>query len=197
MKRLTRDEAVAALNRGEVVALPTDTVYGLCAALRFPDAVRGLFAAKHRPASVALPVMISDRADVAALDVTLSARATKLADTFWPGPLTLVVPAPADLADAVGGDHAVGFRLPNDDVLRSVLAVTGPLAVTSANVHGQPPCTSADEVLSSFADEGVVGVLDGGVRNGVVSSVIDLTAPAWVIRREGAITRATFEQLLD
>jgi L-threonylcarbamoyladenylate synthase len=178
-------EASEALRRGEVMGLPTDTVYGLAAALSHPSAVRNLFDVKRRPSTTALPVMVAD-IDMAHELATEWNETAECLSHLWPGALTLIVPTEPDLAAVIGGDAAVGLRIPDDNELRSLLRQTGPLAVTSANSHGQPPCTSVQELLASELT-GVGGVVDGGTRGGAVSTVVDTRDP-WRIVREGALT---------
>ncbi len=170
------------------MALPSDTVYGVGAAIAHPQAVARLFGLKGRPTSVALPVIIDDVAAVERLAVTWSARAARLADAYWPGALTIVVAAEAALARLVGASSAVGLRVPDDDTLRAIARSVGPIAFTSANRHGDPPCTSAPAVLAAFAgDDALAGVLDGGDRSGAVSSVVDVAGEPWRLVRAGAI----------
>jgi tRNA threonylcarbamoyl adenosine modification protein (Sua5/YciO/YrdC/YwlC family) len=194
-QRLTLAESLAALGRGDVVALPTDTVYGVAASLSMPEAVAALFTLKRRPESVALPILVEGTDALTALGVILDERATRLAARFWPGPLTIIVPAPAQLARVVRSSRdVVGVRVPSDETLLALLRESGPLAVTSANEHGSPPCTSAEEVLASFEgrDE-LFGVFDDGIRDAEVSSVIDVSGPDARVLRHGAITE---EELL-
>ena len=195
-RRLDVAEAVAALQRGEVVALPTDTVYGVAASLLRPEAVAALFTLKRRPESVALPIVLEGADALVKLGITLEERATRLAARYWPGPLTMVVSAPAALARLVRSSRdVVGVRVPNDETLRLLLHDSGPLALTSANEHGTPPCTSAAEVIASFdGREELFGVFDDGVRDAEVSSVIDLSGPDPRVLRHGAISE---EELLD
>ncbi len=186
--RLDREGAIDALLGGGIVALPSDTVYGVGAAIAHPQAVARLFGLKGRPTSVALPVIIDDVAAVERLAVTWSARAARLADAYWPGALTIVVAAEAALARLVGASSAVGLRVPDDDTLRAIARAVGPIAFTSANRHGDPPCTSAPAVLAAFAgDDALAGVLDGGDRSGAVSSVVDVAGEPWRLVRAGAI----------
>ena len=186
--RLDREGAIDALLGGGIVALPSDTVYGVGAAIAHPQAVARLFGLKGRPTSVALPVIIDDVAAVERLAVTWSARAARLADAYWPGALTIVVAAEAALVRLVGASSAVGLRVPDDDTLRAIARAVGPIAFTSANRHGDPPCTSAPAVLAAFAgDDALAGVLDGGDRSGAVSSVVDVAGEPWRLVRAGAI----------
>ena len=195
--RLDRDGAIEALVRGEVVALPSDTVYGVGASLAHPDAVARLFALKGRPTTVALPVIVEDVARVVALGVHWTPRAARLAEAFWPGALTIIVEAPGDLARLIGSTNGVGLRRPNDEVLLDVVGRVGPIALSSANRHGEGPCTSAASVLESFADApALAGVLDDGVRDGVVSSVVDLTGPGWRVVRLGAVSLEALTRVL-
>ena len=186
--RLDRAGAIAALADGAIVALASDTVYGVGAAISHPAAVARLFRLKDRPTSVALPVILDDVATAARLAVTWSARAAALASAYWPGALTIVVEADPAFAGLVGATSAVGLRVPNDETLRAIVAAVGPIAFTSANRHGEPPCTTAEAVLAAFAgDDALAGVLDGGERNGAVSSVVDVTTEPWRLVRAGAI----------
>jgi L-threonylcarbamoyladenylate synthase len=192
------DEAVRLLNEGAVVAVPTDTVYGLAASLERDDAVERIFSMKRRPHSVALPVLVDAPSTIERLGVTLSPLARRLGDAFWPGALTLVVDAPSELARRVGSRvDTVGIRVPNDDVLREVLSRTGPLVVSSANEHAASPCHSAQEVLAVFAlVETLTAVLDGGERSGVVSTVIQVLDDEWQILRDGALSADDVSRVL-
>src|SRR5579863_5922562 len=121
-----------------------------------------------------------------------------LAEAFWPGGLTVIVRVPNELAVMLGStDDTAGFRIPDDDVLRRMMAVLGPFAVTSANEHGQQPCYSAYEVLERFSSRNeLVGVIDGGERSGEVSSVVDLSVTPWRMLREGSISMAEVIRVL-
>ncbi len=188
MNVLSHEEAVAALRRGDVVAVPTDTVYGVAARLLDAAAVRRLFEVKRRPTEVALPVLIESLHSLAALEVDWSEQARALATAFWPGPLTIVVGTTAATAARVGATHTLGVRRPRHPQLAALIAECGPLAVTSANEHGRPPCTNADAVRAVAWGARVAGVLDGGECDGAVSSVVELTASGWRLRRRGAVS---------
>ena len=196
MRRLDHEQAVAALMNGEVVVVPTDTVYGVAARVADAAAVERLFAVKSRPHHVALPVMVSSMEQVAHLGVRWTEDAQRLADRFWPGALTIVVDAPAQLAQRVGAHSSVGLRSPGHDELASIIAQCGPLAVTSANEHGRPPCVSAQAALDTPWASPVAGVLDAGVCDGVVSSVVQLRPEGWILRRQGAVSRGDLEAVL-
>lgn len=179
-------EAMAgALCRGEVVVLPTDTVYGLAARLGHPGALAAVFELKERPPGLALPVLVDDIGQVGEVAAAWPAAAAVLAGRYWPGPLTLVVPARPEIAGSLGGDGtSVGVRCPDHDVVRSLCRIVGPLAVTSANRHGRQPCTTAAAAASAFP--GIL-VVDGGTCEGVPSTVVDCTASPPRSLREGAL----------
>jgi L-threonylcarbamoyladenylate synthase len=181
------DAVVAAWNRGAVVALPTDTVYGLGAPLARPDAVAALFDVKGRPAGLALPVLVEAEGQAGDVVTAWPAAASALAARWWPGPLTLVVPATPLVGSQVGGDGTtVGVRCPDHPLVRALCAAAGPLAVTSANRHGEPPCRTAAEVTSVIDSPLVALVADGGTCDGVPSTVVDCTSvPARCLRAGG------------
>jgi L-threonylcarbamoyladenylate synthase len=200
MPRLLKVEAaIAALDAGGIVAVPTDTVYGLAAEVSQPSAVAALFALKQRPTFVPIPVLVDSVEQIQFLCAQWPDEAQRLAEAFWPGALTIILPVPHDLAVMLGGeDDTAGFRIPDDDVLRRMMAVLGPFAVTSANEHGEMPAHSAQEVLKRFADRDELnGAIDGGERSGDVSSVVDLSVTPWRVLREGAISTAELERVLN
>ncbi len=171
-------DAIARLKRGEVVALPTDTVYGVSAIV---GATAALFALKERPADVALPVLIAEPAEAA----HYMTFAVELAD-YWPGALTVVGTrtAASEDWDLGGSGDTIGLRCPDDDRLRRIGRAVGPLVTTSANRHGHPPCTSAEEVIATLGD---IAVVDGGRRNAEPSTVIDATHVPFRVLRQGAV----------
>jgi tRNA threonylcarbamoyl adenosine modification protein (Sua5/YciO/YrdC/YwlC family) len=188
------DAAVAALRRGEVVALPTDTVYGLAAD---PHHARGLFAAKGRPRSVELPVLVADEGQALDLVEVPTAEARRLMARFWPGPLTLVLARRPGLGFDLGGSHeTIGVRCPDHPVPRAICAAVGPIATTSANRHGEPPLTSAGAVAETLGE--TLGlILDGGLCVGAPSSVVELTGPAPRLLRQGAVGWSSILGVLD
>ncbi len=195
--RLDAAAAAAALRAGALVALPTDTVYGLGASIAHPASVRKLFALKGRPEGVPLPVVVASVAEARALCPAWPELAERLAGEFWPGALTLAVAAAPGLAALVGsGSGLVGLRVPDHAVLRAVLADVGPVALTSANRHGEPPCATADEVDAAFAGPELAGVLDAGRCDGEVSTVVEVDA-GWRVVREGAIGAAALAAALS
>jgi L-threonylcarbamoyladenylate synthase len=198
-KMLDFERARDALAAGGVVGLPTDTVYGLAASLAHPLAVAALFRLKGRPTTVALPVLVSSVAQIEALGVTWTARARVLSNALWPGPLTVVVAVPTALSTLIGGaNDTAGFRCPHDELLLQLLEQSGPLALTSANVHGKRPSESASQLLDAFAGRNELsGVLDDGLRSSEVSTVVDISHSQWHLVRQGATSAAALSVLLD
>jgi tRNA threonylcarbamoyl adenosine modification protein (Sua5/YciO/YrdC/YwlC family) len=180
------DVAVEALAAGAVIAVPTDTVYGLAVDPRRPGAAARLFAVKTRPEHFALPVLIADLTELAEI-AQVSPAAYRLAARYWPGPLTLVLARRPGLNYELGGDSSsIGVRCPANDLVRELLRRTGPLAVTSANLHGKAPLHTTDEVREHF-EMHITVVLDGGRCDGQPSTVVSLTGPAPQCLREGMI----------
>ena len=182
------DAAAAAIADGELVLLPTDTVYGVAADAFTPEAVTALLAAKNRGRAMPVPVLIGEASTLGGLVLEPPEVATKLAQAFWPGGLTLVVehvPSLAwDLGDAEG---TVAVRLPDDDLARDLLRRTGPLAVSSANRSGRPAATTAQEATEQLGEHAAV-VLDGGPRaSSGASTIVDCTGPTPRVLRVGAI----------
>ena len=183
------DEMAALARSGHVLAIPTDTVYGLGARPDQSDAVEMIYALKGRPAGLALPLLAADFDDVLSLLGELPPKAVVLARAFWPGPLTLVVPASDELARSVGAvDGTVGIRVPALGVTRRLLARSGPLAVTSANLHGEPPCKTSGEVRAVFgAHLEPIGVLESDGQVAPPSTIASVAGEVISIIREGSI----------
>jgi L-threonylcarbamoyladenylate synthase len=180
--------AVGVLRRGGLVAFPTDTVYGVGALAFDGRAVERIYAAKDRPVEKAIPVLIADPADLTSVSARIPLMASRLAAHFWPGPLTLVVPKHADLPDSVSSSETVGVRIPNHPAARSLLRAAGPMAVTSANLSGQPSPSTAQEVLAQLGGR-IDLILDGGTTpGGVPSTMVDCTGPEALILREGPLS---------
>jgi L-threonylcarbamoyladenylate synthase len=191
-------DAARALAAGGVVAFPTETVYGLGAHAEQPEAVRRVFAIKGRPAGHPLIVHGADAAvlDRYARTVTPAARA--LADAFWPGPLTLVVPRAAAVPDAVtGGRDTVGLRVPDQPLARAMLSALGAgVAAPSANLFGRTSPTTADHVQDDLGDK-IDLILDGGpCAVGVESTILDISGGPATILRTGGVTAEAIERIL-
>jgi len=195
------ERAAAAMQRGEVIAIPTETVYGV-AALPRQDSVERLIAAKHRSADKGIQLLIDSLSQAREICL-LSGAAEALATQFWPGGLTLVLDRrpDSDLPMLLGGGRAtLGLRLPDHPVPRELARILGPLAASSANVTGLPPATTAQMVIDSLSDEINLVVDDGPVRGGVSSTVVDCSgsaAQAPVVLREGAIASSAIFAALN
>ncbi len=185
------DVVVATLEAGEAVVLPTDTVYGLVALPGDRAAVAQLFALKGRPEGVPLAVLCANADQALALaEPELGPEVRAVASRWWPGPLTLVVPRRPDLELHLGQrTTTIGVRVPADDLVRAVAARVGPVAATSANRHGEPTPSTADEVAWVLGNA-VPLVIDGGHRAAVASTVIDTTTWPWTVLRAGAVDPA-------
>lgn len=182
------DEAVHATSRGELVVLPTDTVYGIGADAFTPAAVRALLAAKGRGPQAPPPVLVPDARTLDGLATGVPGAARALAAAFWPGALTIIVTAQPTLTWDLGETHGtVALRVPDHPVALAVLRRTGPLAVSSANLTGQPPATTAAEALAQLG-EAVAVYVDGGPTPGSTSStIVDATGERLRLVRAGAI----------
>jgi L-threonylcarbamoyladenylate synthase len=193
-----RAEAVELLRAGRIVAIPTDTVYGIAADMALPDAIERLFAAKRRPPEKAVAVLLADAEQAWSLGVP-SPAARALAGAFWPGGLTLVLPVRPGvvLPDVLAaGAPTIGVRVPDHEAPRAIARVLGPLPTTSANVSGQPDANDAQEIAERLGGA-VALVLDGGpVHGGPASTVVDCTVEPPVIRREGAIPATDVSKVL-
>lgn len=191
------EAAVAALRRGEVVAVPTDTVYGLAADPRQRGAAERLFAAKERPRTVELPVLVADQEQALELVVDPGEVALHCMQRWWPGPLTLVLERRPGLGYDLGdNDRTIGLRCPDHPVPRAICGALGPIATTSANRHGQAPLTTAQAVEEALGGA-VELILDAGVCDGAPSTVLDCTGPRPRLLREGALGWSTILGALD
>ena len=183
-----------------MVAVPTDTVYGVGAASVAPGGGRGpLRFETARRGRWRCPSSRRTRTPSRRLVERWPRAAARAAAEFWPGALTIVVEARGPLGALVhSASSRVGFRVPGDELLVAVLAATGPLALTSANEHGCAPCVTADDVLVAFAgrDE-LAGVLDAGRRDSPVSTVVEFDDDGWRVVREGAVSVSRLSAALD
>ena len=180
-------QAVAAARRGELIVFPTDTVYGIGADPSDAAATARLFAAKHRPQNLTLPILVASIGDARDVGV-LDDRAERLAAALWPGALTLVVPRTRRSATwDLGGDAAsVGLRIPDHRLARAVLEA-GPLATTSANRSGAPPATTCAELHAAFGDDVALYLCDETPLEGRASTVVSLLGPEPEILRAGDV----------
>jgi L-threonylcarbamoyladenylate synthase len=189
--------AVEAVRAGEVVVLPTDTVYGVGADAFSVEAVAAVLAAKGRGREMPPPVLVPSHRTVDGLATAVPAWARDLMRELWPGPLTLVFHAPSSLMWDLGDTNGtVALRMPQDETALALLEAVGPMAVTSANLTGQPPATT---VVAAAAELGaaVSIYLDGGPTAGSdPSTILDCTGDAPVVLRRGAIDAERLREVL-
>ena len=196
-----------AIGRGELIVIPTDTVYGVAADAFSPSAVQRLLDAKGRGRDQPPPVLVSGPATLQALAEVVPEAVERLVEAFWPGGLTIVLPAQRSLTWDLGETQGtVAVRMPDNRVALELLEETGPLAVSSANLTGKDAAITASEALDMLGDS-VSVYLDTGIsRDGIASTIIDATAlvprgadsqkPVVRILREGAVTREQLEDVL-
>lgn len=181
-------QALEILKNGGLVAFPTDTVYGVGALVFDGNAVESIYTAKDRPVEKAIPVLIADESDLEKVGMDIPPIAHRLASRFWPGPLTVLVPKKPTLPESVSATETVGVRIPDHEVARALLRAAGPMAVTSANISGQPSPATAEEVFSQLNGR-VPLIIDGGrTPGGVPSTLVDCTGENLKILREGPIS---------
>jgi L-threonylcarbamoyladenylate synthase len=188
--------AFQTLLAGELVAFPTDTVYGVGALVFDRKAVERIFVAKGRLAEKSIPVLLASTEQLEKVTVQVPELAAKLADRFWPGPLTLIVPKHPAVPDAVSATETIGVRVPNHPTVRALLRLSGPLAVTSANLSGQESSSTAAEVRAQL-DGRIALILDGGrTPGGVPSTIVDCMGPELKILRQGPVTLEQIKRIL-
>jgi len=196
-----------AIGRGDLIVMPTDTVYGVAADAFSPAAVQRLLDAKGRGRDQPPPVLIGTKETLAALAESVPEPVERLVEAFWPGGLTIVLPAQPslvwDLGETLG---TVAVRMPEGRVALELLAETGPLAVSSANLTGRPAAISALDAEKMLGDSVAVYLADGLSKDGIASTIVDATSlvrrgedsgPAVVrILRDGAVTREQLQEVL-
>jgi L-threonylcarbamoyladenylate synthase len=183
--------AAALLRAGDVVAFPTDTVYGVGVAASHPERIPALFELKGRPPDRRIPLLVADLAQASAHGALTDERAGLLAAALWPGGLTMVLPT---------ADGTQAYRAPDHPVALALIRAAGPIYATSANVSDQPDTLGGDEVLIAFAtrQDDLAAVVDGGaVPGGVASTVVDLSVTPARILREGPITRDRLSAVVE
>ena len=193
-------DAIACANRilreGGLVAFPTDTVYGIGSMAFNQVAIESIYVVKERPPDKAIPVLIADERDLDEVVKTVTRLARRLVSSFWPGPITLVLPKRVELPPGISATSTVGVRIPNHDIARALFRLAGPMAVTSANISGQEsPCT-AEEVLRQLSGR-IPLILDGGkTPGGIPSTVVDASGHEPILIREGPISFQKIKTIL-
>lgn len=190
--------AAAVIEAGGLVILPTDTVYGVAADLWQPGAVQALYDAKRRPPDRAIPILLADPEHIETVAQSVPDAARRLADAFWPGPLTIVVPKRPNVPQIVSSLPTIGVRIPDHAGTREVIrACGGALAVTSANLSDEPPALTAQEAAAALGDD-IALVLDGGpCPGGTPSTVVDVSGGDLRILRAGPLGEAALRRALE
>lgn len=187
------ERAITTIQHGGVIAFPTDTVYGLGASLAHPDALERIFTIKGRDRERTLPVLLASPSNLSMVTGGVSPVLREMAGLFWPGPLTIALPALETLPEqVVASDNTVGVRVPDHSVALTIAQrCGGAIAATSANISGEPPACRGDQINHTLAGR-IDLVLDGGIAPcGLPSSVIRSEGDTIVVIREGAIPAAT------
>ena len=197
-----REEAVAAaslaVQRGDLVVIPTDTVYGIGADAFDKDAVKALLAAKGRGREMPPPVLVSSPTTLDALAVGVPSYARALVTELWPGPLTLVCTQQPSLQWDLGDTRGtVAVRMPDHEVALAVLERTGPLAVSSANKTGRPAATDADAAIEMLGEDVAVVVDAGTSPGGEASTIVDVTGSQGRVLRRGALSLEALNEVLE
>ena len=178
--------AAAALGEGDIVGIPTETLYGLAPDPRHSGAADRQFLLKGRPRSVELPVLVASEEQALELTTSVPSSARRLMEAFWPGALTIVLPRRPEVAADLGDEDAtIGVRCPAHPVPRALCGLAGPVATTSANRHREPPITTAQALADRLP--GVALILDAGPCEGAPSTVVDSTGEIPKLLRAGAI----------
>lgn len=195
--RISSREAIALLKKGQVAALPTETVYGLAASLSHPAAIEEIFHLKQRPPQNPLIVHLHHPQELNDLVTALPPESRELMDAFWPGPLTLILPAQQDRVPALvrAGLPTVACRVPSLLQVREILRETGPLVMPSANRSGRPSATQAFHVEEDLGSQ--IPVLDGGMcERGIESSILHYRENRWHLIRRGILPGEAFIPIL-
>lgn len=191
------DAAIDILAKGGLVVFPTDTVYGLGAAVMNRDSIERIFDLKGRDHTKAIAVLLASLEQLEFVSFDFPEIAKKLGEIFWPGALTMVVKRKKNLPADLSPDDTIGIRIPDHKFARTLISRTGPLAVTSANLTGQASATNA-AMASAQVGNLVDLIIDGGESiGGVASTVIDCTGEPLKILREGALTRSILQKKID
>lgn len=190
--------ATAALKRGDVIAFPTETLYGLGADALNPTAVEKVFQLKSRASQNPIPVLVADREMLLSLVVTIPSLAEKLISRFWPGPLTIILPARSDIPrPLINGSGGIGVRISSQPIATELVKVLGrPLTATSANPSGRPPARTVQQAKDYFSDQINIYVDGGKLASKTGSTVVEILGDALRIIRAGDIDRSILEDLL-
>ncbi|MGC2939971.1 MULTISPECIES: L-threonylcarbamoyladenylate synthase [unclassified Brevibacterium] len=197
IRELVFDECARVVDTGNLLVIPTDTVYGIAADAFSASAVAALLAAKGRGRDMPPPVLVPRAETIFGLVDGVDETVLALTAKFWPGPLTIIANAQPSLDWDLGDTHGtVAVRMPDDEAALSLLGRTGPLAVSSANISGRPAAQNADEAQEMLGDDVDIYV-DGGAReSGTSSTIIDLSGDVPRILRRGPITADQLREIV-
>jgi len=195
--KVTIDQAIEIIKKGGIVAMPTETVYGLAADATNLNSIKKTFEVKGRPQDNPLIVHISSVNHLTLFAENIPEDAYKLAEHFWPGPLTLVLDKKSTVLDAVtAGLDTVALRMPDHSTALELISKTGPVTAPSANLSGKPSPTKPEHIIDDYGDE--IAYLDGGsTRIGIESTVLDMTSKPYTILRPGFVTKGELAKLLN
>ncbi|MBI5831855.1 MAG: threonylcarbamoyl-AMP synthase [Armatimonadetes bacterium] len=192
------DDAASILAEGGLLLFPTETVYGIGARWDRADAVSAVYLAKGRPADKPLQVLVGSAAAARFMAAAQAPAFERLASAFWPGALTIVVPAAPGLPrEVLAADGTVGLRCPNHAGLRALLQVSGPLAASSANRSTEPPATNCADAVAALGDYAQLALDSGPCVGGVPSTVVRLVGDELTVLRAGALDEARLREVAD
>jgi len=192
-----KTQALSILRAGGLVAFPTDTVYGLGCLAFDGKAVESIYTAKDRPVEKAIPILVGEIMDTQKIVTEFPPVPRILALRFWPGPLTCILPKKPTLPEAVSATSTIGVRIPDEVTARVLLRDAGPMAVTSANISGQPSPSTAEEVFNQLNGR-IPLIIDGGqTPGGLPSTVVDCLSDEIKILREGPISADDIQNYLQ
>ena len=188
--------AAQSLLQGEIIIFPTETVYGIAADAENDQAIEHLISIKHRPDNKPFPVMVKDISMAETLADLGMAR--EIAKDFWPGPLTLILPAKSHLSDACIHEGTIGIRCPNHPIAQAILRIAGiPLAVPSANESGAPPATQTIEARRIFPQKDIAfRIYQQNQTQGQPTTILKIEPDTWTILRKGPVSAQTIRSYL-
>ena len=192
------DKAIVSLNMGKPIILPTDTVYGVGVAVGLASTPQVIYDLKHRDPDKAIPWLVGRPTALKLYGANVPKYARICARSFWPGPLTLIVKAADNVPAAFKAkDGTIALRMPDDDLtLRLIKTVGFPLAMSSANIQGEPAPRLFENIVPEIKDNVAIAISDDSPKSGVSSTVLDCTGPEPVIIRQGAISMEDIQALL-
>lgn len=196
--RINITEAIKSISQGQVIGVPTETVYGLAASLNNPDAIEKIFLLKNRPRVNPLIIHVADAKDINQYVSSFPPDYNTLSNAFWPGPMTLILPIKTELIPAIvrAGLETAGFRIPSHPLTLQLIKETGPLVMPSANLSGKPSSTQPSHIEEDFGLD--FPVLDGGIcQNGLESTILYFDSDnKWAIVRLGSLSQEDIAHVL-